>query len=263
MGRDSPADWLNSNATQFFPDWGKDVDLKPLYPRDAIRVEGAPADALRAMKLRTAMSRPGRDTDDIVSLVAELDIESANYAESIFSASHPGDALKDRVYALVERAVAHRAEFQTTALPDVELIQRHTDSTVPSDRAAHWQREDNRTHSNPPGPRKVRLVRFRPRHRPTPGRTGPGQVLTRRGVKADRVSKPGHNGQEACDCQIATLSHRYVNWSYWIFIECTQALFERCPLCQAGCESVRLSLEGSVGGNDDGVHGGGDPRDCA
>ena len=64
---------------------------------------------------------PGRDTGNIVSLVAELDIESADDAESIFSAYYPGDALNDRVYALVERAVAHRAEFRTTALPDVEL----------------------------------------------------------------------------------------------------------------------------------------------
>ncbi len=119
--RDWPADWLNSNATQFFPDWGKAVNWRPLYDRDGIRVEVAPADALLAMKLRAAMSRPGRDTGDIVSLVAELDIQSADDAESILSAYYPGDALNERVYALVERAVAHRAEFQTTALPDVEL----------------------------------------------------------------------------------------------------------------------------------------------
>lgn len=119
--RDWPADWLNSNATQFFPDWGKAVEWRPLYDRDGIRVEVAQADTLLAMKLRAAMSRPGRDTADIVNLVAELDIESADDAESIFSAYYPGDGLNDRVYALVERAVAHRAEFQTTALPDVEL----------------------------------------------------------------------------------------------------------------------------------------------
>jgi hypothetical protein len=119
--RDWPADWLNSNATQFFPDWGKSVDWRPLYDRGGIRVEVAPADALLAMKLRAAMSRPGRDTTDIVSLVAELDIESADAAESIFSAYYPGDGLNYQVYALVERAVAHRSEFQATALPDVEL----------------------------------------------------------------------------------------------------------------------------------------------
>lgn len=67
------------------------------------------------------MSRPGRDTADIVSLIAELDIESADEAESIFSAYYPGDALNDRVYALVERAAAHRADYPTTLLPDVEL----------------------------------------------------------------------------------------------------------------------------------------------
>lgn len=50
--RDWPADWLNSNASQFFPDWGKSVDWRPLYDRDDIRVEVAPADALLAMKLR-------------------------------------------------------------------------------------------------------------------------------------------------------------------------------------------------------------------
>ncbi|MEY9952822.1 hypothetical protein [Leifsonia sp. EB34] len=119
--RDWPSDWLNSNASQFFPDWGRSVDWRPLYDRDGIRVEVAPADALLAMKLRAAMGRPGRDTADIVSLVAELDVESADDAESIFSAYYPGDALNDRVYALVERAVAHRAEFRTTAFPDVEL----------------------------------------------------------------------------------------------------------------------------------------------
>ena len=47
------------------------------------------------MKLRLAMSRSGRDTADIVSLVAELDIESAGDAESIFSAYYPVDGLND------------------------------------------------------------------------------------------------------------------------------------------------------------------------
>lgn len=121
VDRDWPTDWLNSNATQFFPDWGKSVDWRPLYDRDGVRVEVAPADALLAMKLRAAMSRPGRDTADIVSLIAELDIENADDAESIFSAYYPGDALNERVYSLAERAVAHRAEFKTTTLPDVEL----------------------------------------------------------------------------------------------------------------------------------------------
>jgi hypothetical protein len=121
VDRDWPADWLNSNATQFFPDWGKTVEWKPLYDREGIRVEVAPADALLAMKLRAAMSRPGRDTADIVSLVAELDIRSADHAESIFSAYYPGDGLNDRVYALVERAVEHRGEYPATVLPNVEL----------------------------------------------------------------------------------------------------------------------------------------------
>jgi hypothetical protein len=121
VARDWPADWLNSNATQFFPDWGQTVDWKPLYDHDGIRVEVAPADALLAMKLRAAMSRPGRDTADVVSLIVELDIQSAEEAESIFSAYFPGDGLNDRVYALVERAVTHRAEYEVTALPDVHL----------------------------------------------------------------------------------------------------------------------------------------------
>lgn len=121
VDRDWPADWLNSNATQFFPDWGQAVDWKPLYDHDGIRVEVAPADALLAMKLRAAMSRPGRDTADIVSLIAELDIHSADDAESIFSAYFPGDALDARIYALVERAVIRRGEFPVTALPDVQL----------------------------------------------------------------------------------------------------------------------------------------------
>jgi hypothetical protein len=34
VDRDWPADWLNSNATQFFPDWGQTVDWKPLYDHD-------------------------------------------------------------------------------------------------------------------------------------------------------------------------------------------------------------------------------------
>lgn len=81
VARDWPADWLNSNATQFFPDWGKAVEWRPLYDRDGIRVEVAPADALLAMNLRAAMSRPGRDTADVVNLVAELDLESADDVE--------------------------------------------------------------------------------------------------------------------------------------------------------------------------------------
>lgn len=124
VDRDWPADWLNSNAAQFFPDWGKTVDWKPLFDHDGIRVEVAPADALLAMKLRAAMNRPGRDTVDIVSLIAELDIQTADDAESIFSAYYPGDALNDRAYALVERAITHRGEFDVTVLPDVQLNPR-------------------------------------------------------------------------------------------------------------------------------------------
>jgi hypothetical protein len=37
VDRDWPANWLNSKATQFFPDWGQNIDWKPLYHRDRIR----------------------------------------------------------------------------------------------------------------------------------------------------------------------------------------------------------------------------------
>jgi hypothetical protein len=65
------------------------------------------------------LTRP--PSEGFVSLVAELDIESADDAESIFSAYYPGDALNDRVYALVERAVEHRAEFRVGTLPEPKL----------------------------------------------------------------------------------------------------------------------------------------------
>jgi predicted nucleotidyltransferase len=50
--------WLNHNASQFVPAWGRSIEWVTLFADDSVTVEGAPVDALLAMKLLAAAGRP-------------------------------------------------------------------------------------------------------------------------------------------------------------------------------------------------------------
>lgn len=96
-----PEDWLNNKAVMFIPAWGRAVQWQPLLDDENVSISIAPLDALLAMKLNAA--RPGRDTDDIVKLLALNSIASVSEATDLFGAFYPGDDLPDRSLQLLER----------------------------------------------------------------------------------------------------------------------------------------------------------------
>ncbi|HEY1530250.1 MAG TPA: hypothetical protein VGF80_05505 [Galbitalea sp.] len=101
LERGWPADWLNDKATMFIPHLGATVEWESIFEDDVISISVAPIDALLAMKLRAG--RPGRDTEDIRSLLSLNFIKSIDEAESLFEGFYPGDALSDRTIELLQR----------------------------------------------------------------------------------------------------------------------------------------------------------------
>lgn len=99
-----PTDWLNNEAVGFIPAWGQTVEWEPIFDDDNVSISVAPIDALLAMKLNAA--RPGRDTDDIVQLLALNDMNTADEAENLFERYYPGDALPSRSLELLDRLFA-------------------------------------------------------------------------------------------------------------------------------------------------------------
>lgn len=96
-----PTNWLNDTAVMFFPSWGRQVEWVTLYEDDSVSISIAPVDALLAMKLNAA--RPGRDSDDLAKLLVLNGIRSVEEAEALFEAFYPGEELRDRALALLER----------------------------------------------------------------------------------------------------------------------------------------------------------------
>lgn len=101
--RNWPESWLNDEANQFIPSWGRQIDWRPLYDKDQISIWVAPIDALLAMKLHAVQGRPGRDTDDVAKLLRLNGIGDVRAAEAIYEDFYPGDGLNERSLLLLER----------------------------------------------------------------------------------------------------------------------------------------------------------------
>ncbi len=114
-----PSDWLNNKAAMFIPSWGREVEWEPLFDDATISISVAPVDALLAMKLKAA--RPGRDTDDIVQLLALNEVDAVGSAEALFESFYPGDALQDRTIALLEQIFERGLPPKPTPPPRAEF----------------------------------------------------------------------------------------------------------------------------------------------
>jgi hypothetical protein len=101
--RNWPVDWLNNDASMFIPEWGAPVEWLPIVDDENVSIAVAPVDALLAMKLLSVPHRPGRDTNDVVNLLALNSIRSVEEAERLFESFYPGDALEPRTIELLDR----------------------------------------------------------------------------------------------------------------------------------------------------------------
>ena len=98
-----PTDWLNSKAATFAPIAAEPL-WEPLHDDDQVSICVATPGSLLAMKLRAA--RPARDIDDIATLLAILEIDTADEAEAVFEHYFPGELPPDRAYRLIDTILA-------------------------------------------------------------------------------------------------------------------------------------------------------------
>jgi len=97
-------DWFNFKASPLVPWWGREIVWQMIHVDDLVTIEVASVESLLAMKLKAG--RPGRDTDDIRQLLAICGIDSVEAADQLFEEFFPGDALSDRVWAMVTAILA-------------------------------------------------------------------------------------------------------------------------------------------------------------
>lgn len=93
-------DWLNDAVKAYLPFAG-DPSWHELIHIDEVHISVAPADLLLAMKLHAA--RGARDNTDIRTLLVLCEIASADDAEGLYEAYYPGEALKPRAQAELDR----------------------------------------------------------------------------------------------------------------------------------------------------------------
>lgn len=108
-----PGDWINSNAAQFIPEWGRLVQWRVIRADDQFTISVAPPEVLLAMKLHAVQWRGNRDIADVAKLMALLGVASPDEAESIYGEFFPGDEFTPRTYERVQRVF-------DVGLPDVE-----------------------------------------------------------------------------------------------------------------------------------------------
>lgn len=101
--RNWPKDWLNDKASQFIPDWGRNIEWRLLHDDGSVSIWVAPVDALLAMKLHAVQGRPGRDTDDVAMLLRLNDIDDLDAAEALYESFYPGDSFNSRTVLLLEK----------------------------------------------------------------------------------------------------------------------------------------------------------------
>ncbi len=101
-----PANWINSDAVQFIPRWGREVHWRPLLVEPGISIVVASPEALLAMKLHAAQHRGNRDIGDVARLLAIVGIASVAEAEQLYSEFYPGDEFTARTHERIERVFA-------------------------------------------------------------------------------------------------------------------------------------------------------------
>lgn len=108
-----PTNWINSDAVQFIPRWGRDVHWRPLLVEPDVSIVVASAEALLAMKLHATQHRGNRDIGDVAKLLAIVGVASVAEAERLYGEFYPGDEFTARTYERIERVFA-------VGLPPVE-----------------------------------------------------------------------------------------------------------------------------------------------
>ncbi|WP_348531829.1 nucleotidyl transferase AbiEii/AbiGii toxin family protein [Microcella indica] len=98
-----PDNWLNSDAEQFIPRWGRDVHWRTLWTLDGVTISVASPEALLAMKLHAVQHRGNRDIGDVAKLLTIVGVDSVDEAEELYGEFYPGDEFTPRTYERVER----------------------------------------------------------------------------------------------------------------------------------------------------------------
>lgn len=116
-----PSDWLNNEATIFFPGgFGKRAaEWVTVYDRDGIVVQIATAETLLAMKLNAAISRGRREIADLALLLGLCRIDNVDDAENHFG-DYYSEELNDRAVRAVEAALAMDTTDMTAEDLDLE-----------------------------------------------------------------------------------------------------------------------------------------------
>ncbi len=93
--------WLNFEVTQIdaLPTLGREVEWHTIFSSAQITIQVASPEALLAMKLRA--NRPGRDVNDIRSLLTLVGITDVASAEALYESFYTGDVLPDRAIQIL------------------------------------------------------------------------------------------------------------------------------------------------------------------
>jgi hypothetical protein len=101
-----PESWLNSDAAQFVPRWGRDPEWKPLLSEHGVTVSVASPETLLAMKLHAVQHRGNRDIADVAKLLRLVGNDTVDDAEQLYGEFYPGDEFTPRTYERIERIFA-------------------------------------------------------------------------------------------------------------------------------------------------------------
>lgn len=101
-----PTNWINSDAVQFIPRWGREVHWRPLLVEPGLSIVVASPEALLAMKLHATQHRGNRDIGDVAKLLAIVGISSVADAERLYGEFYPGDEFTSRTHERIARVFA-------------------------------------------------------------------------------------------------------------------------------------------------------------
>lgn len=101
-----PTNWINSDAVQFIPRWGRGVHWRTLLIEPGVSITVADPAVLLAMKLHATQHRGNRDIGDVAKLLAIVGVASVAEAERLYGEFYPGDEFTARTYERIERVFA-------------------------------------------------------------------------------------------------------------------------------------------------------------